>query len=102
MTFEQKLIYVRPNADVDFFFNPTTAAYLWKKYGRNASEPTLLSETMEYSGTTYLVTRVWKSFADYLLFKQDPLMLDAILENDAYNSAHGIVAQDITDMSQIS
>jgi hypothetical protein len=101
MTFEQKLIYVRPNADVDFYFNPVTAGYLWKKYGRNAPEPTLLAESMEYSGSTYIVTRTWKSFPDYLLFKQDPLMLDAILENDAYNSANGIVAQDITDMSQV-
>lgn len=101
-TFEQKLIVVRPNADVDFYFNLDQATYIWKTYGRNAAEPTMLSESMEYTGSTFLVTRIWKSFQDFLVFKQDPIILSTILENDTYNAEHGLVAQDITDMSQLS
>ena len=100
-TFEQKLIIVRPNADVDFYFNMEQASYIWKTYGRNAEEPTMITESMEYTGSTFIVTRVWKSFQDFLVFKQDPIILSTILENDVYNSEYGLVAQDITDMSQI-
>lgn len=100
-TFEQKLIIVRPSVDVDFYFNLEQAQYLWKTYGRNAEEPTILSETMEFTGSTLLITRTWKSFQDFLLFKQDPVILSTIIENDIYNSEHGLVSQDITDMSQI-
>lgn len=98
--FIQKLIMVRPNADVDFHFDLTSAEYMWKKYGRNAENPTMISEVYENTGSTFQITRTWISYQDYLDFRKDVIVLNSIIESNAYNVEHGIVAQDISDMSQ--
>jgi hypothetical protein len=99
--FIQKLITVRPNADVDFHFDLTSAQYMWKTYGRNAENPTLISETYENTGSTFMITRTWTSYEDYLNFRKDPIVLASIIESNEYNVQHGIIAQDISDMSQM-
>jgi len=99
--FIQKLIMVRPNNEADFHFDLPSAEYMWKKYGRNAESPTMLAETYENTGTTFLITRTWLSYEDYLEFRRDPIVLSSIIESNAYNVEHGIIAQDISDMSQI-
>lgn len=98
--FIQKLITVRPSADVDFHFDLESVQYMWKVYGRNAANPTLIAETYENTGSTFMITRTWTSYEDYLDFRRDPIVLNSIIESNAYNVEHGIVAQDISDMSQ--
>jgi hypothetical protein len=98
--FIQKLITVRPNADVDFHFDLASVEYMWKTYGRNAENPTLIAEMYENTGTTFLITRTWISYDEYLKFRRDPIVLISIIESNAYNVENGIIAQDISDMSQ--
>jgi hypothetical protein len=99
--FIQKLITVRPNADVDFHFDLASVEYMWKTYGRNAENPTLITETYENTGSTFMITRTWTSYEDYLNFRRDPIVLASIIESNAYNVEKGIIAQDISDMSQM-
>jgi hypothetical protein len=98
--FIQKLIMVRPNVDVDFHFDLPSTQYMWKTYGRNSESPKLISETYENTGATFMLTRHWASYEDYLQFRRDPIVLSSIIESNAYNVKNGIIAQDISDMSQ--
>jgi hypothetical protein len=98
--FIQKLVMVRPNTGVEYHFDVKSVQYIWKTYGRNSGQPTLLSETHENQGTTFIITRTWESYEAYQNFKKDPVILASIGESEAYNAENGILTQDVSDLNQ--
>lgn len=99
--FIQKLVMVRPNSSVVYHFDVKSIQHIWKTYGRNSDRPSLLSETHENKGNMFVLTRTWESYEAYQNFKKDPVVLASIGESDAYNAEHGILTQDVSDLSQI-